>query len=116
MDGNPVLNIGGVFDIVDGWSTVYDKDALYNIEGLVLRNGSEGNYAIAMTAFSFAGKTALTAPVLAIEGADDSDSREFLTSAKVVMTAAEGASVYYTTDDSDRAQRHSGAVLRSRGD
>ena len=101
MDGNPVLNIGGVFDIVDGWSTVYDKDALYNIEGLVLRNGSEGNYAIAMTAFSFAGKTALTAPVLAIEGADDSDSREFLTSAKVVMTAAEGASVYYTTDDSD---------------
>lgn len=101
MDGAPELNIGDIFVLRKGWSTAYDAGSRYDIDGVVIRNGADDKYAVAMIDFTFSDKTeALSVPVLAIEG-EDADATSFLKTAKIVMTSAEGADIYYTTDKSD---------------
>ncbi|MDE5921698.1 MAG: chitobiase/beta-hexosaminidase C-terminal domain-containing protein, partial [Paramuribaculum sp.] len=110
MPGNPELNINHVFEISEGWGTVYDSGQHYDIEGVVLRNGEPGKFALAFIDFSIKDVTAPAAPVLALdEGAEESDPTRFLTKATLTMTLPEGvdaakATIWYTTDGSDPKQ------------
>lgn len=103
MAGNPVLNIGEVFKISKGFSTAYLASARYNIDGVVLRNGDKGNYAVALIDFSIVGEKALAEPELTIKG-EGVEGGKFLTTATVEMKytgEVEDVDIYYTLDNSN---------------
>ncbi len=112
IPGKPTLNINNVFEVSQGWGTVYDSNTRYDIEGVVLRNGedSDGNpaYALAFIDFSIKNVSAPTAPALTLSG-DGVNGSEFLAEATLTMTLPEGvdphkATIWYTTDGSDPMQ------------
>lgn len=105
MPGNPVLNIGDVFEVTGGWATAWDPTKPFDIEGIVLRNGDAG-YALAFYDFT-AGESSPAMAVPTLEGVDDTDltaGLSFATTAKVVLALADAdanADIWYTTDGSD---------------
>ncbi len=105
MPGNPVLNIGDVFEVTGGWTTAWDPTKSFDIEGIVLRNGDAG-YALAFYDFT-AGESSPAMAVPTLEGVEDTDPTvglSFATTAKVVLTLADAeatADIWYTTDGSD---------------
>ena len=112
IPGKPTLNINNVFEVSQGWGTVYDSNTRYDIEGVVLRNGedSDGNpaYALAFIDFSIKNVSAPAAPALTLSG-DGVNGSEFLAEATLTMTLPEGvdpqkATIWYTTDGSDPMQ------------
>ena len=105
MPGNPVLNIGSVFDVTGGWATAWDPTVPFNIEGIVLRNGDAG-YALAFYGFTSGTRSpAMAVPTLqGVEDTDLSAGLSFATTAKVELKLADAsatAEIYYTTDGSD---------------
>ena len=115
MPGKPVLNINHVFEMSQGWGTVYDSQTRYDIEGVVLRNGEDesGNpkYALAFIDFSIKNVTAPAAPVLTLAG-DGVEGTQFVTEATLTMQLPEGvdaqkATIWFTTDGTDPMQASS---------
>ena len=105
MPGNPVLNIGSVFDVTGGWATAWDPTVPFNIEGIVLRNGDAG-YALAFYGFTSGTRSpAMAVPTLqGVEDTDLSAGLSFATSARVELALEDEsatAEIYYTTDGSD---------------
>ncbi|MDE5687471.1 MAG: chitobiase/beta-hexosaminidase C-terminal domain-containing protein, partial [Paramuribaculum sp.] len=115
IPGKPTLNINQVFEMSQGWGTVYDSQTRYDIEGVVLRNGEDesGNpkYALAFIDFSIKNVTAPAAPVLTLSG-DGVEGSQFVTEATLTMSLPEGvdaqkATIWYTTDGTDPMQASS---------
>ena len=115
IPGKPVLNINHVFEVSQGWGTVYDSQTRYDIEGVVLRNGEDesGNpkYALAFIDFSIKNVTAPAAPVLTLAG-DGVEGTQFVTEATLTMQLPEGvdaqkATIWFTTDGTDPMQASS---------
>lgn len=98
----PVRMSFDIFSTRGGWVPAYDENTRYTITGIVLRDGAEGQFAIAPISFKGSGSVAAPSVFLTEYENNDvlasSDIQEGGHTLKVKMSAEPGAVIYYSVN------------------